>query len=407
MESTAVTIENDTNTVDMVQLLNNDEAQKEFQEASASISLNPAVSWVKFVLTDDQPNKNKQRIPQEEFGNLIRTGIFMPLKMAKGAIKDGHDGAEPIGVITHLKQVGNQILGLAALWSKEREADIASLKALASKNSPINLSWEILYGQSETSDDGVESLHDTSLRATTIVGMPAYGGRTPILAVAAKFSPAYLSKLSDESFLYVEVGERKYPYRDLDGNLDVEELNRIKSTPTAIDENLRDTILAKVDSLLLETHSEEGQSNSEDINLDKIEELEAKVSELETKLADATKQLEDKQTEATSVSDELNSLREFKSAIELKEANSAKLAEIQKKFSEAGVIKEESYFKDNAENLLKLDTAALDFMIQEIVAFSNKPEKVEETASTKIPNLQSASKKMTISEIATALRQGK
>ena len=40
-------------------------------EAMASISLNPNFRWAKIRVCDDMPNANNQRIPVEEFDNLI------------------------------------------------------------------------------------------------------------------------------------------------------------------------------------------------------------------------------------------------------------------------------------------------------------------------------------------------
>jgi hypothetical protein len=158
------------------------EDSKEPGEAFASINLNPSVTWAKFVLTDDLPNANKQRVPSQEFDNLIKTGVYMPIKMAEGQISEGHAGAFPIGVISHLKKANNQVLGLAALWNKERPEDVDIIK----KTKNLQLSWEILYSESSKSEDGVEDLLGTALKGVTLVGMPAYQGRTPILTVAEK-----------------------------------------------------------------------------------------------------------------------------------------------------------------------------------------------------------------------------
>jgi len=150
-------------------------------EAFASINLNHSVSWAKFVLTDDQPNANNERIPIEEFDNLVKTGVYMPIKMANGGVGEGHAGATPIGVITHLKKVKNQIIGLAALWKRERPEDIQLLKDAKD----LQLSWEIVHNREKKSESGALDLLDTALRAVTLVGMPAYQGRTPVLAVAS------------------------------------------------------------------------------------------------------------------------------------------------------------------------------------------------------------------------------
>ena len=105
-----------------------DKLEIEELAASASISLNPNVAWMKFSLTDDEFNANKQRIPREEFANVLKTGLFMPLKMAIGEISGGHDNTFPIGVMTHLKTENNSIQALAALWDRERHEDVEFLK---------------------------------------------------------------------------------------------------------------------------------------------------------------------------------------------------------------------------------------------------------------------------------------
>lgn len=154
-------------------------------ESFASLLLNPNVTWAKFVLTDDEPNGNKVRIPKEEFSNLINSGIHMPIKMTLGKIK-GHEASMPIGVITHLKEVGNRIEGLAALWKSERPEDIGLLKEKKENDETLNISWEIGYKSTAESEkyEGVRDLYETVLKAATLVETPAYEGRTTILALA-------------------------------------------------------------------------------------------------------------------------------------------------------------------------------------------------------------------------------
>jgi hypothetical protein len=164
-----------------VQLIQDDE----FEDFSlASKNLNPLLTYVRFVLTDDQPNANGVRIPREEFSNLIRSGLYMPIKMAVGKIEDGHDGSTPLGVITHLRETDSTIRGVAALWNKERPADIALIKERYAEGRPLDLSWEIGFEDYVEDEAGVKNLRGCILRATTLVGMPAYGsGRTSITDV--------------------------------------------------------------------------------------------------------------------------------------------------------------------------------------------------------------------------------
>lgn len=152
--------------------------------AEASVSLNPAFRWMKFILTDDLPNKNKHKIPQEEFDNLVSTGTLAPIKMAANVIKPGHDGSFPLGVISHLKKEDNKVKGLAALWSAERPEDVELVVASYKEGKPLNLSWEIFYDDFSIEDD-VKILKNVALRATTFVANPAYAGRTPVLEVAS------------------------------------------------------------------------------------------------------------------------------------------------------------------------------------------------------------------------------
>ncbi len=175
------------------------EIDKNEDEAFAAISLNPAVTWAKFILTDDLPNANKQRIPLDEFDNIIKTGIFMPIKMAYGAISDGHPDTYPLGVISHLKKVKNQIHGLAALWERERPEDVKLIKERYADGKPLQLSWEMLYANSSI-ENGVTDLRDLALKAVTLVGEPAYEGRTPITAVASTDSNLEVDKLEKEEY---------------------------------------------------------------------------------------------------------------------------------------------------------------------------------------------------------------
>ena len=155
------------------------------KEAIASIANNELFNFVKFILTDDKGNANKQRIPKEEFANLIKTGIYTPFKMAVGKINEGHDEAFPIGVITNLTETDDQVRGIAALWNRERPEDVKLIKEAYANKKQLNVSWELLYSDSKIDEDGYEDLYGTTLRAVTLVGLPAYQGRTSVFAVAS------------------------------------------------------------------------------------------------------------------------------------------------------------------------------------------------------------------------------
>lgn len=285
----------------LVQILSDDE------RAEAAVSTNPHFTWLKFVLTDAKPNKNKQMIPQEEFDNILRTALYAPLKMAKGEIRDGHEFSRPIGAITHLKVIDDKIIGLAALWKIEYPEDVEIIEASYKKGTPLNISWELTYKNPDF-QDGVEVLRNVAIIGATLVGMPAYAGRTPVIAVA--------SEKMEES---------------MEEELKVEEsqINGAQQEPSP-DEDFRQKY-------------EEASS--------KIEELQKAVAELQTRLEELLKENEG-----------------LKNKIE--EEN--KLKQIKQMFSSAGIIKPDEFFEEKRNELLSMDSGALAFMLQEMIAFKGK-----------------------------------
>jgi len=152
--------------------------------AEAGVS-NPNLGWISFILTDAEPNKNKQGIRESAFASLIESGQLMPIKMAKGIIAPNHEGAKPLGAIASLSDEESKVLGKAAIWKMDRAEEYGILTAMSAAKQLPNISWEIVYTESELDDEGVEWILDPVLRGATIVGDPAYGDRTPILTVAS------------------------------------------------------------------------------------------------------------------------------------------------------------------------------------------------------------------------------
>jgi hypothetical protein len=347
----------------MVYLVENEEAKETLGEAFASFMLNPTVTWAKFVLTDDRTNGNGERIPKEEFTNLINTGINMPVKMAMGEIAPGHDDSKPLGVITNLKEIQTEsgasaIVALAALWGEERPADISFIKEKFAQQQPVNVSWEILYQDTVLNETvGSMDLVSTVLKAATIVGNPAYMGRTPFLSIAAKKADAGAKEGTPEDITQEETME---------------------------DDTVEKELQEKLDKAVAE-----------------IETLKGQLSEKETAIAELTTQKE-------TLEAELTPLKEFKEQADAAVAKAEKLASIKTKFSEAGLNKDEEYFKTNEEKLLGLDTNALDFMVSElkVAAKGGKTEASGKTDKTEIPALHSDDDGSTpsISDLAAHLR---
>jgi hypothetical protein len=434
----------------VVEFINEEDAKALFGKAAfASVLMNPTVTWAKFTLTDDRVNGNMQRIPDSEFENLIRTGINMPIKMAVGEISPGHSGTEPLGVMTHLKTIVvdagyKAIIALAALWAEERPADVAYLKDKFNKGEPINVSWEILYqdavyNPTENSMD----LQSTILKAATIVGEPAYGGRTQFLSVAAKkWSKAYADDLPNSHFLYIdETDGRHLPVADSEGKLDRAKLKEALVGLAALDlpisllrekRDLVNGLLEKFDageSIDEVSNSFFGSSasNLEEHNVEEIEQLKIKLSDAQSELDTVKATLAEKETalaesetaktELTRLTElvasqetELVTLREFKASLDAEVALQEKLASIKAKFSEAGVTKDEEYFKQNSEILLALPEASLDLFVSEAKAAASKPlENSQAGINTQIPALsgEENGEQPTIKDLAKYLRDSK
>lgn len=279
-------------------------------KAFASVSLNPNFQWAKIIVTDDKPNVNKQRVPQEEFDNLIITGLHSPIKMQPGKISGGHKEAfgYPIGTVTALRKIDNRVEALVALWKQERPEDIAMLKEMYTKGTPPNVSWELSYASSVKEENEVQALQNIIMDGLCVVGSPAYAGRTPFIAMASK------------------------------------EINNKDN------DNMEQELQEKLDKLQVE--------------------FDAKVSELtekETTISTLKSDIEGLQTQNTA-------LAEFKSAIETERALAEKFVSVKQKFSDAKLERDDEYFEQNKERLLKMSDEDLEFHIQDLVAFAGKAQ---------------------------------
>lgn len=449
-------IDKTTTNSENVVLLDKDSEIREFLgDDSASILENPKVSWAKFVLTDDLPNGNRRRIPESEFDNIIKSGTFMPVKMAEGEIKPGHNDSKPIGVITNLKKVVedgvNKIVALAALWSFERPEDVRLLKELHDADKPIDVSWELSFGDVQASEGGVVDYLDIVLKAATIVTRPAYKGRTRFLAFAAKsknWSDLYIKNLPDSSFLVIEAGGeldsegktsprelRHFPIKDEAGlinrnrlDLTMEEIAQSNLSQNTL-KVARKAVKAIVDRVDAGASLEEisftpylsENTKMEDVKLENLEELNQQLQEAKTKLEAALAQLKEKEEavatatasleslteEKGNLESELTSLREFKTQVESETAKAEKLLAIKAKFAEAKLDKDEEYFTEHEATLLNLSDSDLEFMIQELSAFSKESAEAS-LKNVNIPNLTNSNiTAPSVSEIVTALRNRK
>lgn len=330
-------------------------------KALASISLNPNVTWLKMVITDDKPNANNMRIPKEEFASVIKTAVYMPLKMANGEISEGHEDTYPLGSIAHLVDKGDHVVALAALWNNERPEDVEFIKNRYDNGQTIDVSWELNYDvhASDKNEDGVIELRNVEMNAVTIVGLPSYMGRTGVTALASKD----------------KIGETEA----------MDTINR--EDHDKIVKGLNDTILEQKTS---------------------IEGLETKAEELSVSM----KELESAKAELEELKPEYDDLKKFKDEADAAEERKEKLLSIRKKFEEAGLKAEDEYFAEREETLLKLDEEGLNFFVQELVAFKSDDSEEEEgeakasvNVTTKIPDVKRETKEVSDKDILAHLNE--
>lgn len=285
----------------------------------AAKNINPFITYISFVLTDDQPNKNGDRVPLEEFGNVVATGLYMPIKVSEGII-EGHADATPLGTIISLNIVENRIEGVAVLWDLERPADMA-LARDRFESGDLQLSWELAFTEDDWNDElACYDLSGCILRGATIVDDPAYGGRTPVKEMSA------------------ELDDEEGRENDSEEEMTKEELEQM------------------------------------------VTDLESDKGELETRvtvLTDANVALKDSQV-TEEMTSELETLREFKRLADEDEQRIARMAEIKAKFEEEEVVLPENYLEENSEVLLGMDEKTLAFTVS---AFKTLNEKVAEDKS--------------------------
>jgi len=314
-----------------VQLMVDDE---KLGEAVASISLNPNVAWLKMVITDDKPNANAMRIPKEEFGNVLKTAVYMPIKMARGNISEGHDETFPLGSIAHLVEKDDHVVALAALWTKERPEDIKYLKERYTNGQSIDVSWELNYDveASQKDESGILELRNIEMNAVTIVGLPSYMGRTPVTAIASK--------------------------EDHQGD---------NNTMDTINREDHDKIVAGLNKEINELKDELKAATAE---IEKLRPMEEELAGLKSELDDLKPKYEE--------------LATFKATIDAEKEKEEKLAAIRSKFAEAGLEATDEYFAEREEKLLAMSDEQVDFFIQELVAFKQEPDEEDASAEASI-----------------------
>lgn len=301
--------------------------------AVAEDTAHPLQKRLKFVFTDFQPNGNKQGVPTKEAQNVASTAMFMPVKINYSDKPLGHENAVPIGPITSVNVTEENILGEAIFWADEYP-DIAEWLAEASKkDGGVQFSWELYFGKSEKDDNGVEWLNDIVTAGITIVGNPAYQGRTPLLAFSEQQEEVEVDKVKVQEMLttlYSTLNETLASKPENDDDFD-----------TAFN-----TIVTKLNTTL--TTLKESNSNLES---------------------------------------EVTKLKEFKESVENKAAELAQLKSIRDKMLSEGIELSDEEFDARSGIFLKMNDEMLDLYIKDLASRKQtEVNKSESSQKDKVPD---------------------
>lgn len=203
-----------------------------WEEASSDFK-HPFLTMIRFIFADDKPNANNQGIRYEDFEDIKRTAIDMPIKMKYMGQYGlgGHTGAVSIGHIRSvseetLEDNSHRLIAEGVLYASEFPDEVEFIREMHAEGKPPGISWEVSY-KDEEKDGPISWLKGIVTRAATFVRNPAYGARTALLALASNKEMTDEELVKELSAIAQELGPKT---EDKGGSNKVEEeLNKIKS----------------------------------------------------------------------------------------------------------------------------------------------------------------------------------
>ncbi len=285
----------------------------------------PLQTKLSLILTDFEPNGNRQGVPLSEKDNILKTAMYMPLKINfNGESFAGHTGAFPIGPIVNVYEGEDNgravIYGEAIIWN-EVYNDVAEHLRIAFSEG-VGTSWEIYYDDSTSDENGVQWLNGCVFAATAIVEVPAYGpNRTRVLAIAEALNNRV------DTLNTLEVNQTMAAKEKADSTDMEETRNDLLDT-----QDLLFKLWEGVDTLFNKTFEIEAAQVENDIG--KIaSQFAEKLGQIADKIAKLSEANAEKDTALASVTSELETIKQEKAQAE----KDALIAERTAKLSEAGL----------------------------------------------------------------------
>lgn len=291
-------------------------------KATAS-SDHPLQTRLELILTDFEPNGNKQAVPVSEADNIIRTALYTPLKINfDGTAYASHHGAIPVGPIISAYRTeyeGRDVIAAeAVIWNDLYEDVAEHLKDVFSEG--IGTSWEIYFSQSSLDANGIKWLQGCEFAGTCIVETPAYGPeRTKILAIAERLE---VNMPKDENVQDQQAG-----------NVNSAEAATVDEVRNSLDEatNLLYSLWNGLDQLYSTLN--EVESQQAEANLDTI------ASNFAQRIQDVVSGVKSMKDELSSAKAELNTLKNEKAESEKVEKENSR----KERLSNVGLAELEDY----------------------------------------------------------------
>ncbi len=331
----------------------------------------PLQTSLSIILTDFEPNGNKQAIPRAEAENILKSAINAPLKINfDGHSYAGHIGAIPIGPIVSAYEStdnGREVIaGEAVIWNDIYD-DVADhlKKAFASG---VGTSWEIYYSDSTQDDNDVQWLEGCIFAGTCIVDVPAYGpNRTRVLAIAEKLDERaeILEKLT------MADNEVETPIEEVDtpavaADTTIEDISSVRQDISSVLDVISN-IYGGLYDMLDETYEIEANLATTD--------MPAMADQFSKLLGSITKRfndLKDKAGMAESAIAELTTLKDTIEQAEAAKAEAEKLNARRTRLAEAGIELTEETLQSRRDFYLDMSDSAFDQYLADLTLVRGK-----------------------------------
>lgn len=198
---------------------------------------NPFLTVARFVFTDDKGAPlstalatGKQGIEAEDFDQIIKTAMDMPVKMNfTGEKAANHTGSYVIGHMRKMAKISegdtNKLVAEAVLYNEEYRDEVNYLKKAFADGEAPGISYEVAY-ESSIIKEGVEWIKELVTCAATFVGKPAYGTRTALLALASSKNDEQFVQTMKTLVAQAEGAKGIIPTPSNKGGKNVEELEK-------------------------------------------------------------------------------------------------------------------------------------------------------------------------------------